>query len=278
MSQPNARDAHVIRPPRGLALSFRELWQYRELFGALAMRAILGRYRQTVIGVLWSVINPVVTMVTLTIVFNRVGNMSSGDTPDLLCALAGVAPWLLFQQCVTEASASLVTSAELVKKVYFPRLIIPAAACVTALVNFAVSLAVFAVMMLIVGWAPTWRLALLPVVTLLALLAALGPALWLSALNARYRDVMHLVPFMMTIGMFISPVGYPSSEVAGPWRLLYSLNPMVSVIDSFRWVLVGGSGGVGAAGLGLSVGVVAALLVSGLAVFRYMERTFADVI
>jgi len=278
MSQPNARHEYVIRSPRGLDVNFRELWEYRELFGALAMRAVLGRYRQTIIGVLWAVVRPVVTMVTLTIVFNRVGKMASGDTPYLLFALAGVVPWLLFSHCITGASASLVTSAEMIKKVYFPRLIIPAAACMTALVDFLVSLAVFAAMMLIVAWAPTWRLVLLPAATLLALLAALGPALWLSALNARYRDVMHLVPFLMTIGMFISPVGYASGQVAGPWRWLYSLNPMVSVIDSFRWVLVGDAGGVGAAGFGLSVAVVAALLVSGLAVFRYMERTFADVI
>ncbi len=279
MTQPDVRHEHIIRPPRGLDLNVRELWDYRELFGALAKRSILGRYRQTVIGILWAVIRPVVTMITLTVVFSRVGNFTSDGPPYKLLALAGVVPWLLFWQSVTGGTASLVTSSEMIKKVYFPRLIIPAAACITALVDFAVSLAVFAVMMIILGWLPTWRLVLLPAVSLLAILTALGPALLLSALNARYRDVMHLVPFLMTLGMFISPVGYASGQVAGPWRWAYSLNPMVAVIDAFRWVLLGGdSGGMPAACFGLSIGVAAVLLVGGLAVFRYMERTFADVI
>lgn len=278
MSQPNVGHEYIIRPPSSLSVNVRELWAYRELFWALAMRSILGRYRQTIIGILWAVVRPVVTMVTLTVVFNRVGGMTSDGPPYLLLALAGVAPWLLFQQCVAGGTMSLVTSSEMIKKVYFPRLIIPAAACITALVDFLVSLAVFVAMMLILGWAPTWRLALLPAVTVLAIMAALGPALWLSALNARYRDVMHLVPFLMTIGMFISPVGYASGRVAPAWRLLYSLNPMVAVIDSFRWVLLGEGGGVGPAGMALSAGVIVLLLASGLTVFRYMERTFADVI
>jgi len=279
MTQPDVRHEQIIRPPSGLDVNLGELWAYRELFWALAMRSILGRYRQTVIGILWAVVRPVVTMVTLTVVFHRVGGMASQGPPYLLLALAGVVPWLLFWQCVTGSTTSLVTSSEMIKKVYFPRLIIPAAACITALVDFVVSLGVFAVMMILLGFAPTWRLALLPAAGLLALAAALGPGLWLSALNARYRDVMHLVPFLMTVGMFISPVGYASSQVGESWRLVYSLNPMVCVIDSFRWVLLSGAaGGVGVAGFGLSISVAAALLVSGLAVFRYMERTFADVI
>ena len=276
MSDPIRPTGRVIRPPRGLQLDLAELWAYRELLGVMAWRNVLARYKQTVMGVLWAILRPVVTMAVFTLVFHRLAGLESGGGPYALMALAGVLPWQLFSQSVTGCTSSIVTSAEMIKKVYFPRLIIPASACAVALLDFLIGLAVFGVVMAIYGQPVTWALAALPVWALFGLIAALGPGLWLSALNARYRDVTHVVPFLLSVGLFLSPVGYARGIVPDAWRWAYALNPMVGVIEGFRWSLLGGE--LHAATLAISGGVAAGLFVSGLAFYQTMQRRFADVI
>ena len=276
MSESTGQFERVIQRPRGVQLNLRELWAYRELLRALAWRSILARYKQTVMGVLWAVIRPVVTMVVFTLVFHNLAGLESGAAPYALMALAGVLPWQLFSQSVTGCTSSVVTNAEMIRKVYFPRLAIPASACAVALVDFMIGLAVVAVAMVIYAQPVTWQLAVLPLWVLLGLVAALGPGLWLSALNVRYRDVAHLVPFIISVGLFITPVGYAPTLVPEQWRWAYALNPMVGVIEGFRWSLLGSE--LDAAMLGISAGVAAVLFVSGVAFYQTMQRAFADVI
>ena len=276
MSESTGQFERVIQRPRGVQLNLRELWAYRELLRALAWRSILARYKQTVMGVLWAVIRPVVTMVVFTLVFHNLAGLESGAAPYALMALAGVLPWQLFSQSVTGCTSSVVTNAEMIRKVYFPRLAIPASACAVALVDFMIGLAVVAVAMVIYAQPVTWQLAVLPLSVLLGLVAALGPGLWLSALNVRYRDVTHLVPFIISVGLFITPVGYAPTLVPEQWRWAYALNPMVGVIEGFRWSLLGSE--LDAAMLGISAGVAAVLFVSGVAFYQTMQRAFADVI
>ena len=278
MSETTSQHERLIRPPRGLQLGLGELWAYRELAAALAIRNILARYKQTAVGVLWAVIRPVVTMAVFTFVFHRLADLpTDGGVPYALLALAGVLPWQLFSQSVSGSVTSMVVSSGMIKKVYFPRLVVPLSACATALIDVLIGLVVLGVMMACYRHAVTWRLALVPVWLVLSLMAAMGPGLWLSALNVRYRDVSHLVPFLLSVGMFLSPVGYSASQVPGAWRWAYALNPMVGVIDGFRWSLLG-VGDLDAMTLAISVGVSVVLLVSGVVFFQTTQRAFADVI
>ncbi|HUT60387.1 MAG TPA: ABC transporter permease [Phycisphaerae bacterium] len=255
-----------------------EMWEYRELFWALAKRSVLVRYKQTVAGVLWALLRPLVTMVVMTVLFGGLMKMPSGGVPYPLLTFAGILPWMLFAQSLGGATNSLVAEGALIKKVYFPRLIVPLSACMTALIDFLIAGVVFAVMMALYGYAPTWRVAVAPLFVLMALLTALGPGLLLSPLNARYRDVQHLTPFIIQMGMFLSPVGY-SSEAVVPdrWRLLYSLNPMTPVIEGFRWSVLG-TGSLRMTSLLYASAFVLVFLLSGLWFFRRQESVLADVI
>ncbi len=255
-----------------------DLWRYRELFYVLAWRDISVRYKQTVIGILWALIQPFLTMIIFTIIFGHLAKMPSTGVPYPLLVFAGILPWQFFSSSLSGASQSLVGNANLISKVYFPRLIIPASAVVTALVDFLISFALMGATMVWYQEWPTWRILLLPVFVLVAFITALGPGLLITALNVKYRDFRYIIPFLLQLGIYVSPVGWSSSAVPPEWRLLYSLNPMVGVIDGFRWALLGGQNEINVPGLLLSLGVTALLLWAGIAYFRRMERSFADVI
>lgn len=256
-----------------------DLWRYRELFYFLAWRDILVRYKQTVIGVAWAVIRPFLTMVVFTVVFNKVARLQApGSVPYPLLVFAGMLPWQFLSTSLSESSNSLIGNANLISKVYFPRLIVPAASVITSFVDFVITLALMAVMMGWYGLAPDWRLLTLPLFVLLALGAALGAGLWLCALNVEYRDFRYIVPFIVQFGLYVSPVGFSSTIVPARWRLPFSCNPIVGVIDGFRWALLRGQSEVYWPGLLASISITSLLCVSGIWYFRRMERTFADVI
>jgi lipopolysaccharide transport system permease protein len=258
---------------------WRDLWHYRELFYFLAWRDILVRYKQTFIGIAWAVLQPLVTTIVFTIVFEHFGKMKSdGAAPYAVMVFVAQLPWQFFSRALTEASNSLITNANLVSKIYFPRLIVPASSVITALIDFLISAALLAVVMVFYRFAPDWRIVFAPLFLLLALGVAMGAGLWFAALNVSYRDFRIIVPFIVQIGMYASPVAFSSKYVPEKWRLLYSLNPMVGVIDGFRWSLLGGEATLYLPGLLISVLLVALLLVTGIAYFRATERRFADVI
>lgn len=276
---PSATRRLVLEPGRAERHYWADLWHYRELFLILAWRDIAVRYKQTVIGAAWAVIRPFLTMVVFTVIFGRIAQLpSDGVAPYPVMVFAGMLPWFLFSTILSEASNSLVSNAQLVGKVYFPRLIIPGASAVIALVDFAISLFILAGMMAWFGFLPDWRIVLLPFFVIMAVLASLGPALFLTALNVKYRDFRYIIPFVVQFGLYISPVGFSSAVVPDQWRLLYSLNPVVGVIDGFRWCLLGGEGQLYMPGFLLSLGVIAAFLWVGIGFFRKTEKTFADLI
>ncbi len=271
-------DELVIRPNQGFAHYWRDLWQYRELFYFLAWRDIAVRYKQTVIGIAWSVIRPVLTMIVFTFVFGQLAGLPSGGAPYPIMVFAALLPWQLFANSLTESSNSLVANAAMISKVYFPRLAIPTSAVAVAFVDFLISFAVLLVLMLGYQFWPTWRMLTLPLFTLLALILALGGGLWMAALNVKYRDFRYIVPFLVQFGMYLSPVGFSSEIVPDNLRFLYSLNPMVGVIDGFRWAILGGDLTLLWSGFLISVAMTFVLFVTGLRYFRRTERTFADVI
>ena len=270
----------IVIAPGGVARHYwRELWRYRELFQVLAWRDVAIRYKQTAIGVAWAVVRPLVTMIVFTLVFSRLAKLpSDGDAPYAVMVLAGVLPWTFFSTALSDASNSLVVNANLIGKTYFPRLIVPAAAILAALVDFGLGLVILAGIMVWFGVVPGWQILLLPVAVLAALLAALGPSLWITAVNVRYRDFRYVVPFLVQFGVYISPVGFSSAVVPDKWRLLYSLNPMVGVIDVFRWCILGGQSALYWPGLGLGAVVVALGLWLGLRQFRKLETSLADLL
>lgn len=267
----------VIEAGRTEGQYWHDLWRYRGLLYFLAWRDVVVRYKQTVLGVAWALIRPLVGLVVFTLVFGLVARLPSGGVPYPVLVLAGLLPWLLFAGSLTDASNSLVANSNLVSKVYFPRLLAPASALTVSLVDFLISSVLLAGLLLAYRIAPGVRILALPIFLLLALVTALGAGLWLAALHVRYRDVRHIVPFLVQIGLYISPVGFSSSVVPARWQTLYALNPMVGVIDGFRWSLgIGGSPSWTQAGLSSIVATI--LAVSGIWYFRLTERTFADVI
>lgn len=268
----------VIEPGRSERKYFRDLWRFRELFYILAWRDLAVRYKQTVIGIAWAVIRPLLMMVVFTVVFGKIAKLPSGGVPYPVLVFAGMLPWQFFATALTESSNSLIVNTNLIAKVYFPRLIVPASSIITSLVDFAITCVLLAILMAIYGVAPTWQIVALPFFVLLAFFAAMGFGLWLSALNVEYRDFRYIVPFIVQFGLYISPVGFTSDLVPEKWRLLYSLNPMVGVIDGFRWCLLGGASPLDWRGVGLSFALVLVLLWTGLWYFRRTERSFADVI
>jgi lipopolysaccharide transport system permease protein len=269
----------VLEPGRAERHYWRDLWAYRELFIILAWRDVAVRYKQTVIGVAWSVVRPFVTMVIFTIVFGRLAGLpSESAAPYPVMVFAGMLPWFLFSSILTGASASIVGNAQMIGKVYFPRIIIPVSSAVTALVDFGISLVMLAGLMTWYAFFPSWRLLLLPGFVILGVLASLGPALLIATLNVKYRDFQYIIPFIVQLGLYVSPVGFSSTVVPEQWRLWYSLNPVVGVIDGFRWCILGGQSTLYLPGFLLSLGVVALFLWIGVAYFRRTERTFADLI
>jgi len=268
----------VIEPQRPVLHYWRDVWRYRELFLFLVWRDILVRYKQTVIGVAWSVLRPLVAMLTFTVVFGLLAKLPSEGVPYPLLVFAAMIPWNFFANALSESSGSLVASGNLLTKVYFPRIIIPAGSIVVSLVDLAISLAIMAVLMLWFGYLPDWRIVTLPLFLFLAALPVAGAGLWFAALNVRYRDFRFVIPFLLQFGLYVSPVGFASTVVPEKWRLLYALNPMVAVIDGFRWALLRGAAGIYLPGLLLSTVLSLALLFSGIWYFRKSERILADVI
>ena len=272
-------DELVIEAGRAERQYWHDLWRYRELFHILAWRDLAVRYKQTAIGVAWALIRPVLIMVVFTVVFGKIAKLPApGTAPYAIMVFAALLPWQFFSTALAESSNSLISNANLISKIYFPRLIVPGASVITSFVDFLISFAILVVMMTAYGYWPDWRILSLPLFTVLAFGAAMGAGLWLCALNVEYRDFRFIVPFIVQFGLYISPVGFSSSIVPEQWRLLYSLNPMVGVIDGFRWAILKGDGPLYWPGLLVSVAVIFILCFSGTWYFRKMERTFADVI
>ena len=269
----------ILEPGRAEKNYWADIWHYRELFMILAWRDIAVRYKQTIIGVAWAIVRPFLTMVVFTVIFGRVAKLpSEGDAPYALMVFAAMLPWSFFSTSLSDASNSLIGNANLISKVYFPRLIVPTATVVTAFVDFLISFVILVGMMVYYRFAPGWTILLLPLFVLLALLAALGSGLWITALNVKYRDFRYIIPFVVQFGLYVSPVGFSSSVIPEQWRLLYSLNPMVGVIDGFRWCILGGDSPIYWTGFALSLVVVVFFLWLGVSRFRKMEKTFADMI
>lgn len=268
----------IIEPGRIERQYWRDLWRYRELFYFLAWRDLLVRYKQTVVGVAWSAIRPILTMLVLTIVFGKVSKLPDGGVPYPLLVFCGILPWQFFATAMSESGNSLVANGNLISKVYFPRLVVPASSVITSFVDFLISAVFMTILMVWYSYAPPVNIIALPAFVLLAFAASLGVGLWVAALMVEYRDFRFIVPFVVQFGLYISPVGFVSSVVPEKWRLLYSVNPMVGVIDGFRWALLGGSHTIYWPGFALSVVVVILMLLTGVWYFRRTEKTFADVI
>jgi lipopolysaccharide transport system permease protein len=267
-----------IEPSRGFVpIKFGEIWEYRELLYFLVWRDLKVRYKQTALGILWAIIQPLMTMVVFSIFFGRLAKLSSDDVPYPIFSFAALVPWTLFSNGLTQATNSIVSSSNLIKKVYFPRLIIPMATVLAGVVDFLLAFGVLIILMMIYGIYPTVNVLWLPVFVLITVISSLAVSLWLSALNVKYRDVKYIIPFITQILLFATPIAYSSRLLGEPWRTLYSLNPMVGVVEGFRWALLGT-----ATQPGLMAAVSAAasmiLLISGAFYFRRMEKTFADII
>ncbi len=269
----------IIEAGRAEKQYWKDLWRYRELFYFLAWRDILVRYKQTAIGIAWALIRPFITMVVFTVVFGNIAKLpSEGDAPYPILVFAAMLPWQFFANALSECSNSLIGNANLISKVYFPRLIVPVSAIVVSFVDFMISGMILLGLMAWYNYVPGWQILLLPVFTAIAFAASLGAGLLFASLNVKYRDFRFIVPFITQIGLYISPVGFSSSIIPEQWRLLYSLNPMVGVIDGFRWSILGGKSPIYLPGLVLSLAIVIALVIGGIIYFRKVERSFADVI
>lgn len=269
----------IIEPGRAALHYWLDLWHYRELFAILAWRDVSVQYKQTIIGAAWAVIRPALTMTIFTVVFGRVAGLpSEGTVPYPLLVMGGMLPWFLISTILTNGSGSLIQNSNLISKVYFPRLIVPVASSMVALVDFGLSLLLLFAMMVWFQFMPDWHLIFLPLFVVMALLAALGPALIMAALNVNYRDFRFIIPFAVQFGLYLSPVGFSSSVVPEQWRLIYALNPVVGVIDGFRWSLLGGQTQFDPATLLISLVVIAVFMLLGIKVFRKTERSFADLV
>jgi lipopolysaccharide transport system permease protein len=269
----------IIEAGRSERQYWRDLWRYRELFYFLAWRDILVRYKQTAIGMAWALIRPFLTMVVFTIVFGKLAKLpTEGDAPYPILVFAAMLPWQFFANSLSESSNSLISNSNLISKVYFPRLIVPSSAVVVSFVDFLISGMILLGLMAWYDFVPSWRIMTLPLFIGIAFAASMGSGLWLASLNVKYRDFRYIVPFIVQFGLYISPVGFSSNLVPEKWRLIYSLNPMVGVIDGFRWAILGGESHFYLPGFILSLGLVLVLLIGGILYFRKMERIFADVI
>ncbi len=276
--KPNEFDL-VIEPGRTEKNYWSDLWRFRELFYILSWRDLKVRYKQTVIGVAWSVVRPLLTTVIFTVVFSRIAKLPTEcSAPYPILVFAGMLPWYFFSNSLSEASNSLIGNTNLISKVYFPRLIIPASSIITSFVDFLISFVLLLLMMIYYQFVPSWHLIFLPVFMLIALCASLGAGLWLTTMNVKYRDFRYIIPFIVQFGMYISPVGFSSTMITEKWRMLYSLNPMVGVIDGFRWCIIGSGSNIFLPGFLASLGVIIFLMWYSIRHFRKMEKAFADYI
>jgi len=278
MSNIDSQELLVLEAGRTERHYWRDLWRYRELLYFLARRDIAVRYKQTVFGIAWAVVRPLATMVVFTLVFGRIAKLPSSGAPYSLLVLSGMLPWFFFSAALGEASNSLVANSNLLSKVYFPRLIVPLSTVVVSLLDLAIGMVLLIAMMAAMGYPPSFRFLLIPVFALLAFGAALGLGLWFAAMNVKYRDFRFVIPFALMIGLYVSPIGFSSDVIPERWRLLYSLNPMVGVIEGFRWAVLGDAFAPRSEALVLSAGLMSLLLASGIWYFRRTERSFADVI
>lgn len=254
---------------------WKDIWRYRELFYILSWRDIKVRYKQTVIGAAWSIVRPVLTTIIFTFVFSRVAKLDNPSlAPYALMVYAGMLPWQFFSNALTEASNSLIGNTNLISKVYFPRMIVPASSVITSLVDFAISFAIMVLLMAGYQFLPPLQILMLPVFIIMAFLAAFGIGLFITALNVKYRDFRYIIPFIVQFGLYITPVGFSSSNIPEKWKLLYSLNPMVGVIDGFRWCLLGDK--MNWQGFSISILVIFLFLWLGIWYFRKTEKSFAD--
>ena len=268
----------IIERGRASRHYWRDIWRYRELLYFLAWRDILVRYKQTVIGIAWALIRPLLTVIVLTVVFGKLAKLPSGGQAYPLLVFCGMLPWQFFATALSESGNSLVGNSNLISKVYFPRLLVPASSVITSVVDFMISAALLVGLMIWYQYVPPIQVLLLPLFVCVAFAAAFGVGLWVAALMVKYRDFRFIIPFAVQFGLYISPVGFSSSVVPEKWRLLYSLNPMVGVIDGFRWAILGGKHTIDWPGFALSTAMVALLIASGIWYFRKTERAFADVI
>ena len=269
----------IIAPGLADKHYWRDLWRYRELFFVLAWRDVAVRYKQTVIGLAWALIQPLATMIVFTIIFSKVAKLpAEGTAPYALMVYAGLLPWQLFATSLTGASGSLIGNSNLISKVYFPRLIVPTSAVVVAFVDFLVSFGILVCLMVWYQYMPRWQMLTLPFFIVMAFLASLGPGLWITALNVKFRDFRYVIPFIVQFGLYVSPVGFSSTVIPEQWRLLYSINPVVGVIDGFRWAILGGESNLYLPGFILSWGIIVFFLWLGIRQFRNMEKSFADLI
>ena len=268
----------IIKPSPSLKNVWRELWDYRELFYILAWRDVLVRYKQTAIGIVWAVLRPLLTMIVFVVVFSKIAGLTSGDIPYPILVFVAMIPWQFFSSTLSEAGNGLIVEADMITKVYFPRIIIPTTAMVVNLVDLCISCMILAALMCVYGFYPDWKFLAVPGFLLLAILPSLGMGYWLAALNVKYRDFRYIVPFIVQFGLYISPVGFSSDVVGDKWRFFYSLNPMVGVIDGFRWALLGSDVAFYLPGFLLSIAIAVLTFLSGVWYFYRAERYFADII
>jgi len=255
-----------------------DLWRYRELFYFLAWRDILVRFKQTILGIAWAIIRPLLTMIVFVFIFGKLAKFPSGNIPYPILVFSAILPWQFFASSLSECSNSLISNSSLVSKVYFPRIIIPTSSVIVSLVDFLISFSILLVLMFWYKFIPTWQILTLPFFILIAFGASFGTGLWLASLNVKYRDFRYIVPFMVQFGLYISPVGFSSNVIPDKWRLLYSINPMVGVIDGFRWAILGQENAIYLPGFMLSLILTSLLLISGIWYFRKTEKGFADII
>ena len=270
----------IIEPNRSEKNYWSDIWRYRELFYILSWRDLKVRYKQTAIGLIWAILRPLLTMIVFTIIFGRVAGMKSeGNAPYSIMVFAGLLPWQFFSTAFSTASESLVTNSNLLSKVYFPRIIVPTSSIITSFVDFLISFVILIALMLYYKYIPSWQILFLPFFIILTFLQSFGFGIYLAALNVKFRDFRYIIPFIVQFGLYISPIGFSSSLISEKWRLLYYLNPMVSVIDGFRWCIIGnGSGNPFTTYFILSISITILILVYSIYKFRKMEKTFADLI
>lgn len=257
---------------------WRDFWRHRELLYFLAWRDVVVRYKQTSVGVAWALVRPLIAMIVFTVLFGKLAKLPSGEAPYAIMVFAALLPWQLFASAFSDMGISVVNNAGVISKVYFPRMIVPLSVILVALVDFAVASTIFVGLMIWYQYLPDWRVITLPLFVLLAVMTVIGPGFWIASLTVKYRDFRYIVPFIVQLGMYISPVGFNSAVIPEHFRLLYSLNPMVGVIDGFRWALLRGDGGLYVPGLLLSAVLATLMLVGGIIFFRRAEQTFADII
>jgi lipopolysaccharide transport system permease protein len=270
------KDVIIIEPGRAEKNYWRDLWRYRELFYFLSWRDILVRYKQTVIGVAWSIIRPILTMIVFTIIFGKIAKLPSGNIPYPIMVFTALLPWQFFASAFQDSSNSLIGNANMISKVYFPRMIIPASSIIVAFVDFLVSFILLAIMMVWYKFVPSYKIIFLPLFLLMALIFSLGAGLLISSLNVKYRDFKYIIPFIVQFGLYVSPVGFSSDVIPVKWRFLYSINPMVGVIDGFRWSILGKGVDFYFRGFIVSIILIFITLIIGIWYFRKTEKTFAD--